>query len=224
MRYISRFSSFLVIILVFYCVVFTCAGYVYGEESTSSGAMTNGGITQRVEERASRIQEIRASAREKFGKAKEVFDTRVAKLRNREKEALLTNLVNKLAVLNEKWINYKTGVIARLSRILEKMDARAVQVETTGGEISDYEKASSLAGEKIENAQMLLQEQAGRVYVPEITTEDALGDVISKVTVQFRNDSKKSHEAVNSAREAVVAAFDLLKQSMALQEEGENGQ
>ncbi len=120
-------------------------------------------------------------------------------------------MVDKFNLLNTKWVGHWQNVLDRLSKILDKMDARSQQLAQDGADISDYEKLSDEARKDIAEALTLLGEQAGNTYVFNITTESRLGTEVSKVTAQYKADIAATHKAVKAAREAVKAAFTSLK-------------
>ena len=182
---------------------------VYSADSeATSEASAEASVT--VESKIERIGQIREQARNDFKDAKATYDARVSKLRDKAKTAILTRLVGKFNTLLEKWVSSWGNMITRLSKILDKMDARSLEL-AKGTDITKYTAASKEAASKIADAQAALQELADNVYVPEITTEQALPSAVSNVTSQFRKDIQGTHDAIMAARSAVKSAFDILK-------------
>ena len=219
LKLISLFSALL--------LVFTFSYEAAATETTTESTVTSATATPKttdststdiktrfeydLEEKRENITQITEAARERFETRKAEFIDQVAEISDQKKQVILTDLVDKFDQLNIKWVGHWQRILDRLSKILDKMDAKSQQLAADGADISDYEELSDDARKKIAEALTLLEEQAGNTYVFDITTESRLGTEVSKVTAQYRADIAATHKAVKAAREAVKAAFTSLK-------------
>src|SRR3972149_6441919 len=191
-KLISLFSAFL--------VVFTFSYEAAATETTTETTVTSATATPKttdststdiktrfeydLEEKRENITQITEAARERFETRKAEFIDQVAEITDQKKQVILTDLVEKFDQLNIKWVGHWQRILDRLSKILDKMDAKSQQLAADGADISDYEEFSDDARKKIAEALTLLEEQAGNTYVFDITTESRLGTEVSKVTAQ----------------------------------------
>lgn len=160
------------------------------------------------------LEEYQARRREATQEAKtqrEEFRTRLSEIRDLRKRKILENLNEKLTQVHERWLEHWSRILDRLSRILAKIETRKDKLADNGCEVSGVTSAISAAEAAIAGAQEVLNEQAGKTYVIEISEEQGLGEDVRALIAQFKEDMKATLAAVKGAREAVHDAFAALK-------------
>jgi len=165
------------------------------------------------EEAKQRRQEASEEAKTRREEAREEFKLRLKEIKDERKAKIVENLDERLANRNEKWIRHFNRVLTRLSQIIAKIKIRAEELAGEGTDVSEVNAQVAEAEAAIEVAQEAVNAQALKVYTIEITDEDSLGDAVSEVIGEFKDDIKAVWEKVREARRQVVEAFVALKRA-----------
>lgn len=168
-------------------------------------------IESQSQDRKTRVRAIKEENREERQERKDEFRERLTRVRSEKRQEILTRLVDKFNSVNDKWVDVWAAHLDRLSKLLDKMDAKASDLAGAGSDTSAYEAASAIAKNKIDEASLALEAQAENSYVFDITTESSLGTEVKAVTAQHREDIQTTHELVKAAKTAVQRAFSALK-------------
>lgn len=182
------------------------------KESTKSSTVREK-IQDAVEVKKARIDEIRTNAKAEMDKRREEFKTKLTTIKDAKKKAIVERVTAKFEATNKKWVENWKERLSRLTKVMDKMDARADELTTKGKDTSAYETAAATARTKIKDASDALDAQLAKGYVPSITTETTLGTDVKTVASEFKTDVKAVEAAFKAAREAVRAAFTALKAS-----------
>lgn len=164
------------------------------------------------EEALVRMREAKEAAMEEAKTAREEFKERLRLIQDERKRQVVERIDTNMARFNEKWVEHWNKVLSRLREILAKIDSRVDKLAEAGKDVSDVKSAIAKAETAIDAAQAAINEQAGKTYVIEIGEEETLGENVSSVVKQFRDDIKGIIEKVKIARMAVRDAFLALKE------------
>ncbi|MFZ5932548.1 MAG: hypothetical protein ACOYT7_00460 [Patescibacteria group bacterium] len=196
---------------------------VEAEASTPSGTSAN--LREALEARKNALEEARRERKEALERAREAreaamdaaktareeFKERLREIRNERKRKVVERIDENIAKHNEKWVEHWNRVLSRLREILAKIQTRADKLAAVGKDVSKVNSAISAAESLIAEAQSAVDAQAGKTYVIEITDEETLGENVSRLVQDFRNDVKSVIEKVQAARKGVRDAFKELK-------------
>lgn len=159
----------------------------------------------------SELQDKRQAARDELSAKRDEFKTKLESIKDERKRALLEKLDSRFTSINDKWVNNWNRKLSRLSEILAKVSTRADSLEATGVDVSAVRTAINAAVDSIASAQSSLNDQAGSTYIIEINDEGTLGDDVSSLVSQFKEDISSIKDVVKLARSAVHDAFAALR-------------
>jgi len=164
-----------------------------------------------VKERQNTLNEIRSNRQEAlkdFQVKREEFKKNVREIKSETKQKVLTNLVERFANINEKWVSHWENVLDRFSKILTKMEDKIENVEENSGkDTKEVASAINEAKKVISSAREAVKAQAGKVYLPEVNDEATLGENVRLLISQFRSDLRGTFKYVQDARKATYNAF-----------------
>lgn len=153
----------------------------------------------------------RAEAEENLVARRAEFQERLQEIRNERKQQILERLAANQERINSRWVEHLNNTLARLSELLAKVDSRAQAAEANGADVSDVVAAIEEAEGAIVAAQAAVDEQAGKVYVPEFDSETTLGADVRAGLASMREDLRATMDEVKAARAEVVDAISLLR-------------
>jgi len=160
-------------------------------------------VFERKGEIATQIQAFREQLK---GRLKE-------KIKNTEKQMIIERVYDRINFLNDRMTIHYLNTLEGLERILERIESRTAKAKINGKDVTAVENAIVEARQKIESAQQMVKDQAGRLYQPpQIESEKDAKTKIGELRQKVHNDLKKIEEAVKEARKAVRQAVVLLAQ------------
>lgn len=168
---------------------------------------------ERRKEKLEAAKKAREEALENAKERREEFKKHLEELKDERKQKIVEHLDERLASLNQKWVNHFNRILTRLTEILAKIQGRTDELAGNGADVTEVNTAISAANSAIDTAQAAVDGQAGKTYVIEITDEESLGENVSEVIHQFREDIAGVREVVRDAREAVRSAYKALKEA-----------
>ena len=143
---------------------------------------------------------------------KEVFQQKLAAIKDAKKKILVQKINDKIADLNKRATNKMSLGLTNISTILTNLDTRAKNMKTAGKDTTAYDAASLKAKNAITTAAAAVSAQAAKTYTVTITTEGALKINVGATVSQFRLDLVAVHKLVVDAKQAVwTAAKELAK-------------
>jgi len=154
-------------------------------------------VTRTINEHKEEFEERRAEARTERDRKTHELTERLETLRDERKAKIVSRLTERLNDVNARWVGHWSRILERLSAIVDKLEGH-------GADVSGARAA-------IDRAQNAVNEQAGKVYAPEITEEETLGQDVRASTQAFMDDIRKTSDAVKEAREVVVSVLRELK-------------
>ena len=123
----------------------------------------------------------------------------------------IENINTRVYNTNLRWVERWNAVLEKLSGVLDM-----VEEELGGSGYGDddreavREKVES-ARDVLNDAQLAINEQAGKSYIVELDSELNLGEQVSGFVRSFKSDLKLVRDSVAEAREAVAEAVKALR-------------
>lgn len=156
----------------------------------------------------------REEAVEKFKEEREAFKEKVSQIRDTKKKAVVTRIDSKIAEINKKRTEQMTERLSKMSEILDKVGVRSSESSTTGKDVSAVDTLVSAARIAVTSAQTAVSTQAGKVYVADIASEDAIGDAMNTALKSLQTDLTAVQKLVKSAQLAVQSSVKELGKIM----------
>ena len=152
----------------------------------------------RSEETQDRIQQVRDNTSDR----RENFRQNLQEVRDERKQNILENLADRLTNVNDKWVNHWNKMLARMSEVLGKLEARLASYD---GDLdtTPLEEQIVLAKDAIADAQALVDEQADKDYVFEVGDESTLGQDIRSQIAEAKSEINLVWQAVRNAKNEV---------------------
>lgn len=170
------------------------------EETKAIREATRTGVQNKIQERLEKLRTIQEQKRKEFQqKLQQIKDTR--------KQKIVENLDRSYVNINKRWTTHFLNVLERLTKILDKVKARAESQNNTAAlnSINDIYR-------QIAQVKTNVEEQAAKTYTIEITSEDKLGEAAKAVHSQLRNDLQTLREQIKGIRESIRNVILSLKQ------------
>ena len=143
------------------------------------------------------------SASESARMKREEFRTRLSTIRDAKKKTIVERIDQRIAQINANRTGIMTRHLTKIEEILDRIEARALEVEKTGKEISAVKTAIATARTAIATAKTTVTTQAAKTYTIDITTEDKLDSAASAARTAFAKDLQAAHQTVVTARKSV---------------------
>ena len=190
-----------------------------GVDSTgSAGTNQNSEIQNRIEEqkeiREQNRLEIQNALQEKKEELltlreqkREEFHLRLQEIKDAKKQKIFENLDKSYVNINNRWTTHFKNVLARLTKILDKVKIRAENQENS--EVLD---SINDIYNQIEQTEAAVEVQTAKTYTIDITAEDKLGEAAKAVHSQLRSDLQALREQIKDIREAVRGVILTLQQ------------
>lgn len=183
---------------------------VFSNDSTDSAATNrNSGIQNRIEETKeireqkrtelqNTIQERKEELRTLREQKQEEFRLKLQEIKDTRKQKIAENLNNSYVNINNRWTTHFKNVLERLTKILDKVKIKAENQKNQEAlnSIEDIYKQITLAETLVEN-------QAGKTYTIEITSEDKLGEAAKAVHSQLKEDLQALREEIKNIRDSI---------------------
>ncbi len=159
-----------------------------------------------VRQRAEEIREVRtqnrlerkenaAEIRQQLLQEREEFREKVKTLKDERKQKIIEHIDERIQKINSNWTERWRKILARLAKILAKIESRSGETE-----------AVILAKEAIATAESAVEAQSLKIYVINFSSEDNLGKAARTAIGELRADLKSTREQITMARKAVVEA------------------
>jgi len=155
---------------------------------------------------------VRQNVKERKITNREEFKTRIAKIKDTKKQAIVEKIDNQIAVLNKKHTDRFNKLLEKLTSILSRIETKTDELETDGVNVSTVDVAVQIARDAISVAQREILDQAGKDYVIEIDTESNLREVVSSGFKEFRGDMEILRDSIKVVRDAVYEAAKTLRE------------
>src|SRR3990167_4664409 len=155
---------------------------------------------------------VRQNVKERKITNREEFKTRIAKIKDTKKQAIVEKIDNQIAVLNKKHTDRFNKLLEKLTSILSRIETKTDELETDGVNVSTVDVAVQIARDAISVAQREILDQAGKDYVIEIDTESNLREVVYSGFKEFRGDMEILRDSIKVVRDAVYEAAKTLRE------------
>lgn len=166
-------------------------------------------IKKEREEFKAQVEEKRKAAMEERKLKREEFKTKLMELKDKKKAAIVERIDIRLNNKNQQLTSILIGHLDRISIILDKVQEKINS--SMQEDKKSIEDKIVIAREAITQAQTIVKEQSGVNYELEFDTEEDLKEGAQEVIQKFREDMKKSTDAVKKARELAVDAVQTNK-------------
>lgn len=209
-------------------IFFSSASSLYAQSASNSGIPTDmNGATfkhsmqiDRQEYKAQtqqnrtdfkqQIQNVRQEMLTKSQAARDAFKTKIAALKDERKKTRVENVTTRFATINTNQTNYMSQALERLTAILDKLSTKSAAAKAAGKDTTALETAITNARTAIATAKTAVTAQAGKQYIPQITTDTTLRQNVSSTFTQLQTDLQTTRKSVQSAKEAVLNAYQEL--------------
>jgi len=142
------------------------------------------------------------STKADFESRREEFKNKVQSIRDERKRDLLQKINDRLSSLNERMTGQLSELVDRIEGMLQRILARVNALETEI-DLADVRAAIGGAEVAIAEARSAIADQAGKIYVIDITSEEALRADAKAAKDALQGDLRRTRESVRSAHEAV---------------------
>jgi len=139
------------------------------------------------------------------------FKEKVKEIKDAKKRVTVQTIDENITKDNEKWMNYLTNVLNRLSAILEKIKIKTDEAEAQGKDITKVREGITEAQTAIAEAQTAVNEERDKTYTITLGDESNLGQGVSTTVREFRSEVNSVFEKVKTARQAVRDTLSSLK-------------
>jgi flagellar motility protein MotE (MotC chaperone) len=158
---------------------------------------------------------IETAKKEWETKHKELIDN-LKKIKDEKKVTIVENIDARIAERNTHWVQHWSEVLTRQTQLLDKIEAKAKELQGQGKDITTVTTAIAAARTAITNAQAKVDAQAGKTYHIDVTTETTLGSNVSAAVKQMQADVKTVISAIEEVRKATQSAINALKTVLGL--------
>lgn len=170
-----------------------------GNDSTDSAATIKNSAVQNKIEKTKEIKELKKTElQSKIQEKKEAFQQKLQAIKDARKQKIVANLDRSYININNRWTTHFTNVLARLTKIIDKVKLRAEEQKNSEALTSISDIYTQIG--KVKTA---VEEQAVKTYTIEITSEDKLGEAAKIVHSQLRNDLQALREQIKDIRESI---------------------
>ena len=198
-------------------IVLSNASFVYADNSSSSGSMKE--MRQTVRENrqnmVSTIQHnwqdfkasvsaVREEMKTKMQEERNTFKEQVNKLKDQNKQTVVTNVTDRFQTINTNQTDRMSQGLTTLGSILDRLTAKVSELKASGKDTTTVDAAITAAQTAISTAQTAVTTQAGKSYIPTITTDTTVGQNVSTVFTQLKTDLQTTQKSVVAAKEAVL--------------------
>lgn len=142
---------------------------------------------------------------------RQTFKENASEIKDIRKQAIVEKIDKQISTLNTKHTNRFKKLLDKLSSILDRIEKRAVRVEDEGADIKDVTLAISNARSTITEAIEILNNQADKDYVIELTDDQNLGQTVSAAFQKFKDEMAALRDLVKEARDDVKDAHNALQ-------------
>jgi hypothetical protein len=150
------------------------------------------------------IQELREEVIEKNKAIREEFKEKLKALKDEKKQTIVERIDNKITNLNKLHTDRFNNILERLGNILDRIQEKVNTLEAQEKDVSSLNSLIDISITKISEAQTAVNEQAAKDYIINIQSEQNLGQTISAVHLEFKNDIKSVRDLVKDARRSVL--------------------
>lgn len=157
-----------------------------------------------------KIQENRQTAAAQIQAAREVFQAKLASIKDTKKRTVVENVQNRMTEINTNRTDVMTKQLTIMSDILDRVSSKAADLASGGKDISQVTAAVAAARTAIAEAQESVAAQAGKVYSITISTESTLRNNVLTTRKSLETDVLGAYQKIVAARRAVYNAIKAL--------------
>lgn len=149
---------------------------------------------------------------ERVSERREEFRQRLETVGDEAQQRALERIDTKLQDVNQRVTAAFNTVLDKLENLVFRMEQRADTLAAGGEDFTSLGSALDNANQEIDTAKTIVDEQAQKEYIIDITDDLTLGDAARTAIEELRTDLKSARDAVMDAKNAVVEAARLLGQ------------
>lgn len=172
-----------------------------------SNSTTEGRLKPAIAQLKDQLNSDREDFKNKIEQAHEEFKTRLAEIKDARKKTLAEKVNTAFNKINANRTAEFNRHLARLTSILDRIEARKNKAKTEGKNVSAVEAAIAKARLAIATAQTAVTTQIGKDYTISFTSETNLGQGAKTTRTQLRQDLVGVWQKVTLAKLAVVDTF-----------------
>jgi hypothetical protein len=156
-------------------------------------------IKQQIQKEKEQMQSLIKQEREEFKeKSKLIRDT--------QKQATLTRIDEKIAMINTKRTNSMNAHLTKLTTLLDKIASKAAMSKQQGYDTTIADKAIEDAYKQLESAKASVSAQSEKEYVIQIQDETNLKNTVGQTIKKLTEDLKATYQTIIRARQSVIEA------------------
>jgi len=169
-------------------------------------------MEQKQTELRSQIETKREQLKSQIEAKRAELKTRLVKIKDENKRQIVERIHNQVIELNKRMTDHFLNVLEKLEKILERISSRTAKAEANGQDINAVKAAITEATNAIVASRTAIQNQATKIYVPTINTENTLKTDVGKIRQALYNDLMAVQKTVKAVQEAVRKAATTLAQ------------
>lgn len=166
----------------------------------------------RIESIKQEFEAKREEAKASFETQKEVLKEKISAIKDQKKQETVSRLNENINELNKKKTEEFSKVVAKLEGIWASIQNKATQAAANGAEVGFISEAQSQVDSLFSAAKDSLNQQTGKSYELNITTEDNLKTDIGQVRQTLESDLKAVREKIGAIKEMLYKEANQLSQ------------
>lgn len=157
-----------------------------------------------------KMSQNRQTAAVQIQAAREVFQAKLASIKDTKKRTIVENVQNRMTEINTQRTDIMMSHLSVMSDILDRVASKAGELQNNGKDISSVTSAVASARTAIEAAREAVAAQAGKVYSITISTENTIKNNVLTTRKSLETDVLATHQKIVAARKAVYNAIKAL--------------
>lgn len=166
----------------------------------------------RIESIKQEFEAKREEAKASFETQKEVLKEKISAIKDQKKQETVSRLNENINELNKKKTEEFSKVVARLEGIWASIQNKATRAAANGAEVGFISEAQSQVDSLFSAAKDSLNQQTGKSYELNITTEDNLKTDIGQVRQTLESDLKAVREKIGAIKDMLYREANQLNQ------------
>lgn len=170
---------------------------------TTSSLQDRGKPVQAIKQQ---IQKEREQTQSLIKQQREEFKERLKLIKDTTKQATLTKIDEKIALINTRRTNSMNAHLTKLTTILDKIASKAALIKQQGYDTTIADKAIATAYAQLLSAKASVSAQSEKEYVIQIQDETNLKNTVGQTIKTLTEDLRETYQIIIQARKSVIEA------------------
>jgi hypothetical protein len=177
------------------------------EENVASRAAFQAEMKTKREEMGAKLNEMRADFKEK----RDAFKEKLKTIKDERKKNLTEKIDNRMVTVNKNQTARMKKILDMLTEHISKLEKRLSAEKEKGQDVANVESLLATAKTAISDSLTIVESQAAKDYVFEITEEENLGQSIKGSYEALKEDLGIAQDSVVKAKKAVVDVYKAMQ-------------